>query len=99
VAIVAILLYGRMLVHEWASFFRVAFIAKVVDGTGLQHFVVEFTVRVMTVNACNFALPDRMMGLFVYHGLYVLVALITDFGFFRLQELVSSSVWRVAIIT
>ena len=98
-AIVAILLDRRVLVQVWTSFFRVTFIAEVIDRGFLQHFVVKLTMRVMTVDASNLAFLYGMVGLLVYHGFDVPMALIAHFGFFRFQKLISSSVGRMAIIT
>jgi len=89
-AIQAILLDRRVLVHIRTSFFRVAFIAELVDRIGLQHFFGKLPVRVMAVNASHFAFLDRVVGLFVTHGLDVLVALIAHFGPVRFQEFVST---------
>ncbi len=97
--IVAILLYRRVLIQVWTSFFRMTFIAEVIDRGFLQHFVVKLAMRVMTVDACNLAFLYGMVGLLVYHGFDVSVALITHFGFFSFQKLISSSVGRMAIIT
>ena len=46
-AIVAILLYRRVLVQEWTSFFRMTFIAEFIDGVGLNLFVAECAVDVV----------------------------------------------------
>ncbi len=89
-AIEAILLDRRVLVHVRASFFSVAFIAEFIDRIGLQHFVGKLPVRVMAVNACYFVLLDRMAGLLVSHGLDVFMALIAHFGSARFQKFVST---------
>lgn len=97
-AIQAILFDRRMFVHIWTSFFGVTLITELVDGIGPQHLIIKLTMRVMTVNACHFALLDGMVGLFVYHSLDVPVALEADLGLFSFQEFISPFVGRMAIV-
>ncbi len=98
-AIQAILLYRRVLVHVRTSFFRVAFIAEFIHRIGRQHFIVKRAMRVVTVTASDLAFLDGMVGLLVHHGFDVPVALKAHFGFFSFQQLISSPVGRMAIVT
>lgn len=64
-AIEAVLRDRRMLEHERPSLFRVAFVAELIDRIGLEQFVAEGAMGIMTTPALDQPLLNGMMGLSV----------------------------------
>ena len=80
----AILFHGRMLPHERASLFRMAFVAKLVHIIRLDHLRPEPTVLIMALGAFHESLFQGMVGLLVLLRPDILVAGIAKHGFLHL---------------
>ena len=59
----AILFHGRMLPHEGASLFRMAFVAQIIDGAAFDELVPKTAVMIMAIRAFYFTFFDGMMRL------------------------------------
>lgn len=72
---------GRgMFPQEWATFFGMTAIARIVAIQGVQQFVAEAAVRVVAVATGHFPCANRMAGNTAGFGSFGLVAAKTDAG-------------------
>jgi hypothetical protein len=95
----AILFHGRMLPHEGASLFRMAFVAKLVHIIRLDHLRPEPTVLIMTLGAFHESLFQGMVGLLVLLRPDILVAGVAKHGRLCLQIHFRPRMDSMAIVT
>ena len=79
-AVHAVFPYRSMLPQERASLFRVAGVAKLIDGVGLQQLLGGTAMRVMAIHTGHLALGDRHVRLLAELRALLLVAALAGFG-------------------
>ena len=95
----AILFHGRMLPHEGASLFRMAFVAKLIHTVRLDHLRPEPAVLIMALGAFHESLFQGMVGLLVLLRPDILVAGVAKHGRLCLQIHFRSRMDSMAIVT
>lgn len=100
------LMTGHTVFNNWwmfkskgASFFRVAFVAKVLDRIGLYHLGAKSTMRSVAVSTLDFALLDRVVRLFVQLTPQILVTCQTQSGLSCFEVVDGAVVDSVAVNT
>ena len=93
----AVFRYRRVLKGKRASLFRMALVAEVRNGIGIEHMVAETAVRRMAVRAFDLSLGNRVAGFTVQLTPHLFVAGDTHGGLAGFQVEAAVGVNRMAI--
>lgn len=95
----AVFFNRRMLPHVRTAFFRMAFVAKVVDGATFDKFIPKTAVMSMAIRAFYLTFFDGMMRLLSNLAANATMAGKTKFRLRRLQIHLLSGMNRMAVVT
>lgn len=95
----AVFFNRRMLPHERAALFRMAFVAQIVDGAAFDEFIPKAAVMIMAIRAFYFTFFDGVMRLLGNLAANAPMAGKTKFRLRRLQIHLFPRMNRMAVVT